>query len=114
MARDPSRRRAHRAAEGLRQLPWREVVNPYAPIEVLSADQVETIHAASLRVLEETGMRVLDAGARERLARAGADGDQSSMLVRFDRGLIEESVARAPAEFRLRARNPARSVTVGG
>ena len=114
MARDPSRRRAHRAAEGLRQLPWREVVNPYAPIEVLSADQVETIHAASLRVLEETGMRVLDAGARERLARAGADVDHSSMLVRFDRGLIEESVARAPAEFRLRARNPARSVTVGG
>ncbi len=114
MARDPSRRRAHRAAEGLRQLPWREVVNPYAPIEVLSADQVEAIHAASLRVLEETGMRVLDAGARERLARAGADVDHSSMLVRFDRGLIEESVARAPAEFRLRARNPARSVTVGG
>ncbi len=114
MARDPSRRRAHRAAEGLRQLPWREVVNPYAPIEVLSADQVETIHAASLRVLEETGMRVLDAGTRERLARAGADVDHSSMLVRFDRGLIEESVARAPAEFRLRARNPARSVTVGG
>ncbi|MEE8204162.1 MAG: trimethylamine methyltransferase family protein, partial [Alphaproteobacteria bacterium] len=114
MARDSSRRRAHRAAEGLRQLPWREVVNPYAPIEVLSADQVETIHAASLRVLEETGMRVLDAGARERLARAGADVDHSSMLVRFDRGLIEESVARAPAEFRLRARNPARSVTVGG
>jgi trimethylamine--corrinoid protein Co-methyltransferase len=114
MARDSSRRRARRAAEGLRQLPWREVVNPYAPIEVLSADQVEAIHAASLRVLQETGMRVLDAGARERLARAGADVDHSSMLVRFDRGLIEESVARAPAEFRLRARNPARSVTVGG
>ncbi len=114
MARGITRRRARRAAAGLRQLPWREVANPYAPIEVLSADQVEAIHDASLRVLEEIGVRVLDSGARARLARAGACVDHSSMLVRFDRGLIEESVARAPAEFTLRARNPDHSITVGG
>ena len=33
--------------QGFHQLPWRNLVNPYAPIEVLSTDQVEAIHRAS-------------------------------------------------------------------
>jgi hypothetical protein len=36
------------------------------------------------------------------------------MQVRFDRGMIEELVAAAPAEFTLIARNPARNVEIGG
>ena len=34
--------------------------------------------------------------------------------MRFDRGLIEESIAHAPSRFTLRARNPNRDITVGG
>ncbi len=56
MARSAGRRRSSRRERGQRlgfpQLPWRNLVNPYAPIDVLSADQVEQIHLASLRVLE--------------------------------------------------------------
>src|SRR5215207_2549580 len=47
------RRRPRRAAPGVRQLPWRRLVNPYRPIEILSTDHVETIHRASLRILAE-------------------------------------------------------------
>jgi trimethylamine--corrinoid protein Co-methyltransferase len=59
--RAPRRRtskRGERKAEagGLRQLPWRRVTNPYRPIEILSEDQVEAIHEASLRILEEMGL----------------------------------------------------------
>jgi trimethylamine--corrinoid protein Co-methyltransferase len=114
MGRDNRPQRELRAAQGLKQLPWREVRNPYPPVAVLSADHIETIHHASLRILEEIGMRILDRTARDIWVRAGATVDHASMMVRFDRGLIEETIALAPAEFTLHARNPARNVTVGG
>jgi trimethylamine---corrinoid protein Co-methyltransferase len=41
------------------QLPWRQVVNPYAPVEMLSADQIESIHSTSIRILEELGIEVM-------------------------------------------------------
>ena len=50
MARPAGRRgqrRERSERQGFHQLPWRNLVNPYAPIEVLSADQVETIHRAT-------------------------------------------------------------------
>ncbi|MFQ5958819.1 MAG: trimethylamine methyltransferase family protein, partial [Alphaproteobacteria bacterium] len=108
------RRRAPRESGGLNQLPWRALVNPYAPIEVLSEEQVERVHDASLAILEDIGMEFLSDAALDVLARAGADVDRESKRVRFDRGLIEESVAHAPAVFTLHARDPARNVTLGG
>jgi trimethylamine--corrinoid protein Co-methyltransferase len=81
---------------------------------VLSGDQVEAIHEASLRLLSETGVRFLSGEARERLQRAGADIDDASQMVRFDPGMVVEKVALAPSEFSLRARNPERDLTFGG
>lgn len=91
---------------------WRDVRNPYGPVRVLSDDHVEQVHRAALTLLTTTGMRVLDAGARERFVAAGcaADGE----IVRFDPELVEASVALAPAQFTLRARNPERDLTIGG
>ncbi len=114
MTRISARRDARRGVERLKQLRWREVVNLYKPVEVLTGEQVETIHRASLRVLNEIGMRVLEDGARDRLARAGAMVDHTSKMVRFDPAFVEEMVALAPPGFRLRARNPKHDVTVGG
>src|SRR5262245_37780165 len=91
---------------------WRAVSNPFEPVRVLSDDHVELIHLASLRLLAETGMRVLHPGARERLAAAGCDVDD--IIVRFDPEMIVETVAGAPAQFTLRARNPERDLVVGG
>ncbi len=113
MVRRSGRLRERRQDGAVKQLPWREVVNPYPPLEGLSADQVEAIHHASLTVLETTGMRILHAGARRLLAEAGADVDEANQMVRFDRGLVEEKVALAPSEFTLWARNPARNITLG-
>ena len=107
-------RRGARDGDGIKQPPWRRLRNPYKPIEVLSVDQVEIIHLASLRILEDLGMEFLSDGARDRLAAAGADVDRGSRLVRFDRGLIEQSIAYAPAAFTLHARNPDRNVVLGG
>jgi trimethylamine--corrinoid protein Co-methyltransferase len=81
---------------------------------VLSADQVEAIHEASMDLLENQGMRVLHDGARRLLKRAGATIDEALQLVRLDRAMVMECVGRAPSEFTLHARNPAKNFRVGG
>ena len=114
MARENRRKSARRRATGLEQLPWRSLRNPYAPLEVLSTDQVETIHDVSLRVLEEIGIEFLSERALDLLAAAGARVDRSDKLVRFDRGLVAELLAKAPASVTLTPRNPERRLILGG
>jgi trimethylamine--corrinoid protein Co-methyltransferase len=79
---------------------------------VVSDDQLEAIHLASLRVLEETGMDFLHPEALRMWREAGAavDGER----VRLDREMIQALVASAPSEFTLHAPNPARDLRVGG
>ena len=115
MARRSSKRHAGGRAKGaLHQLPWRRVRNPFPPLDILSADQVEHIHQSSLRVLEELGMEVMGEPARALFRKAGADVDDATMRVRFDKDLIAEQIGKAPTEFTLHSRNPDRDVVFGG
>ncbi len=98
----------------LRQLPWATVENRFPPLEPLDGEQLETIHLASLRILEEQGIEVDSADARRLFREAGADVDDSSGMVRLDRSLLLEKVALAPQRFTLTPRNPDRAITVGG
>ncbi len=117
-------RRAGRQAAGKRkgdaaqnrvpQLPWCTVRNPYPPFEIASADEIESVHEASLDVLEEIGINFLLEEARDILKAAGADVDPASKRVRFERGFIETAVAKAPAQWTLHARNPQRNRVMGG
>ncbi len=112
--REGPRRRPRRAAPGLAQLPWRSLVNPFRPLEILSGDQVETIHRASLRILSEIGMDVLGERALDALAGAGATVDRANRRVRLDPAQVETLIATAPSRFRLHARNPERDLEFGG
>ena len=94
------------------QPPRRQPIRRFAPTALVSADQIEAIHQASLTILEEIGMDFLNAQARDILGRAGARVDGNR--VRLDRGLIEHAIASCPAEFTLHARNPAHNVVFGG
>jgi trimethylamine--corrinoid protein Co-methyltransferase len=111
---DGPRRRPRRAAPGLALLPWRRLVNPFRPVEVLSVDHVEAIHLASLRILAEIGIEVLGDRALDALAAADATVDRSTRNVRLDPAQVEALIATAPATFELHARNPARNLHFGG
>jgi trimethylamine--corrinoid protein Co-methyltransferase len=113
MTRAGRRPRRDRAEIGLAQLPFMRLRNPFPPFEILSADQIEAIHAASLRVLAEIGMNFLLPEARAILADAGAEVDESGPRVRFDPAFVEERIRDAPSIFTLHARNPAHSVEIG-
>lgn len=109
-----ARRRTNRQPRhaGIKQRPFSEVRNPMRPVEMISADQVETIHHASLSVLRDIGLKVDSAVARDLLVDAGAevDGDR----LRFDPAMVEDLLTGLPSEFTIHARNPAKTVTVGG
>ena len=107
-------RRPTRTPGAIAQRPWKLLSRPYAPIEILSADQVNSIHEAALTVLEEIGIRVLEPRARGFYQRAGAAIDLSDMRVRFDRAMIMGLLRTVPGEFQLVARNPQRNLKVGG
>jgi trimethylamine--corrinoid protein Co-methyltransferase len=116
---EPNRRRQGgrgRRLQGSRvpQLPWLEVRNPYAPMEVLSADQLEAIHLTSLRILEELGMEVMSSRALAILQKAGAEVDSPARTVRVDRGLVESALKSAPTLFALTPRNADRRINLGG
>ncbi len=114
MTQDRVRRRPRRAAIGVGQAGWRTLVNPYRPIEILDAEAIETLHRASLRILQEIGVEVLGDRALDLCAAAGATVDRARRVVRFDGAQVEELVRLAPSEFTLHARNPERSVRLGG
>ncbi|MFL5650709.1 MAG: trimethylamine methyltransferase family protein, partial [Chloroflexota bacterium] len=107
-------RRPRRNAPGLALLPWRRLVNPFRPLEILSEDEVEGIHRASLRVLAEIGVEVLGDRALDAFARAGATVDRSNRRVRLDPDQTIELITTAPTTFELHARNPERDLTFGG
>ncbi len=106
--------REKRVAGAIRQLPFMQLVNPYAPIEILSHDQVEAIIDGAFRILETRGMRFLEPGSRKLLATAGAEALDELGTMRLDRGLVREMLARVPAEFGLRARNREHDLRIGG
>lgn len=83
-------------------------------IEIWSPEEVKAVHEASLRVLEEVGLIYNSDEAIEFLATLpGARVDRGEHRAWFSGQLVEDLVAKVPAQFTLRARNPARSVVVG-
>ena len=107
-----SRRPRAARGTGLAQRPFGQVERLTTPLQVISDDQVAAIHGAALRVLAEQGMRVLHGPARDRFAAAGAEVD--GLMVRLDPGLVAERLATVPKRFTLEARNPAKSLKLGG
>jgi len=94
--------------------PVPRLANPWPPLELLTADQVERIIAAAYRVLEEAGLEIRNAAARALYRQAGALVDETTGHVRLGRELVEAQLAHAPERFVLHARDPARHLHVGG
>ena len=113
----PRRRGRERQAAGPRSLlpeqkPFRQPRMNYAPTKVVSDDELESIHLASLRILSDYGMDFLLPEARDLLAKAGAKITDNR--VRFDPEMVLEIIKTCPSEFKLHARNPDHTLNIGG
>src|SRR5271166_1552291 len=108
------RRGPQRASGGAPARPQAQPAAPFPPLDLLSKDEIESIHQAALTVLKEIGIDFLHDGARALLKDAGADVAADTKRVRFDPALVAAKIGLAPKEFTLYARNPARNLTIGG
>ncbi len=69
----------------------------------------ERVHAASLRILAETGVRIHGELGLPLVARAGAQVEHETGIARIPSALVEAALASAPRAVVLGARNPERA-----
>lgn len=84
-----------------------------ACFEVLSPEEVERIHEASLDLLAEVGIRVDYPTARDLFRQAGAVVDDARQVVRIPPDLVMRAVASAPASFALHGLDPSVRYSIG-
>ncbi|MGB9022049.1 MAG: trimethylamine methyltransferase family protein [Candidatus Bathyarchaeia archaeon] len=82
--------------------------------EFLDRSQTETIHLASLDILENAGATFLSIQAQRILADAGAIANGKNGNVRIPASLVQETLCKCPTSFRLYARNPKHDLQIGG
>ena len=99
---------------GIPQLPKRRVRSPWSPMALLSEDQIEAVHEASMHILENFGIEMMSASACDLFAGRGAAVDRDTMTVRVDRGMVGEALETAPPVHTLTPRNPENALTLGG
>jgi trimethylamine--corrinoid protein Co-methyltransferase len=104
-------RRAERTS--LRVEAARYITRNIPDFEILNAEALEIIEANAETVLEEIGVNFVENPAALALWRE-AGADVQGERVHIPRGLARRLIATAPARFTQRARNPERSVEIGG
>jgi trimethylamine:corrinoid methyltransferase-like protein len=68
-------------------------------ITLLSAEQIQITHEASLKVLSATGLRVESSRAREVFAKGGKSVQINDERVTFDRDVVEWAIRSAPSTY---------------
>ncbi len=80
--------------------------------EILSPDAIGVLDKGWRRIVSEIGVQFAKPEATDLFRKAGQSVDGE--VVKLDPEFVLEQVAKAPAEFDVQARNPARSVHIGG
>ena len=114
-ARGNARGGSRRQATAYSQMPFgilkRESVQL---MDMAREEQLDLIHSKSLELLRDYGAEFMSLEAQDLLEEAGCKVDRSNGRVRFEPAFVEEMIARAPATFQMKARDPEKSFTVGG
>ena len=113
-AKSPRRRARPTRSTGASLAPLPRLAVPWAPLEILTPEQVERIVDAAYRILEEAGLEIRSGEARAIYRRAGGIVEEDTQSVRLGREIVEAHVRQAPASFALHARNADRHLHVGG
>ncbi|MFP6727630.1 MAG: trimethylamine methyltransferase family protein [Alphaproteobacteria bacterium] len=104
-------RRESRAAKVTAAAPY--LIRSVPCQEVLNEEGLARIEANADQLLQDIGIEFRDDDEVLNLWR-GAGADVRDQRVRFPKGLLRQLIATAPTQFTQHARNPARSVEIGG
>jgi trimethylamine--corrinoid protein Co-methyltransferase len=84
-----------------------------ARFEVLSQHEIERIHAASMEILADVGIKVDYGRARELFRQAGAQVDEEMCVVHVPASLVQQALQQAPSSFILYGNDPDFQVEIG-
>ncbi len=77
------------------------ISDPKLRVDILTRQDVEKIHTATLDILEHVGVRFPSGKALDLFAEHGAEVDRQSMIVRLPGTLVEDYLAKAPSAYTL-------------
>lgn len=92
----------------------KSIHNPKLSLNILRPEEVRQIHAATLEVIERTGVRFPSAKALDILEAHGAQVDRQTMVARIPGQIVEEYLAKAPPSYTLAALDPALDLPLDG
>jgi len=77
----------------------------HARMTFLNQDEMDLIHARSIQVLEDIGIKVHSESVLKLLREKGADVDFDAMIANIPEKMVEKTLALAPRSFKLCARD---------
>jgi trimethylamine--corrinoid protein Co-methyltransferase len=83
-------------------------------LNVLSDDDLEQIHLATLDVLWNIGLKIKSPKAREVFGDNGCVVDQKTEIVKVPSNLVEDAIQSTPATYRAHAIDPTNDYVAGG
>jgi len=84
-------------------------------LKILTDDQVDDIHEATLKILEKTGVRFDSEDSRKRLLKAGATSHPTRKdVLLFPRAMVEDSIRKITPYGKYYARDPKNDMTFDG
>jgi trimethylamine--corrinoid protein Co-methyltransferase len=83
-------------------------------LNVLSPDDLEQIHMATLDVLWNIGLQVKSSNARKILGDNGCVIDEKTEIVKIPPNLVEDAIQSTPATYRAHALDPENDYVAGG
>ena len=90
------------------------ISNPRLGLNILSTEDVQKIHAATLEIIERTGIRFPSARALKIWEEHGAQVDYDTQIVRVKGEIIEEALKTGKPSYTLAARDPQQDLPLDG
>ena len=94
--------------------PIKPITNPRLSLNILTPDEVKRIHAATLDVIENVGVRFPSHKALDIWEAHGAKVNRETFVVKAPGALIEKALKSAPPAYALAARDPSQDLMMDG
>jgi trimethylamine---corrinoid protein Co-methyltransferase len=94
--------------------PIKPITNPKLSLNILTPEEVQRIHTATLDVIENVGVRFPSQKVLDIWEAHGAKVDRQTSVVKASGALIEKALKSAPPAYALAARDPAQDLMMDG
>jgi trimethylamine--corrinoid protein Co-methyltransferase len=92
----------------------KSIINPKLSLEILTPEEVQRLHTATLDIIETTGIRFPSKRALDIWEAHGAKVDRNTSIVKVSSQIIEDALKLAPPSYNLAARNPEQDLPLDG